>query len=312
MAMMRAVVFDKGGVELRRVAIPGLSQPDDVRIRVSVAGLCRTDLLIASGKRSDSIPLVLGHEFAGYIDEVGPSVDGLKSGDRVAVNPVFGCGRCPTCAADPINCVRRTMLGIDRDGAFAEFVVVPEANAFLLPSHVDDWSAAYAEPVAAAMAVLNAELAPHAHGLIHGGNRFARLVERVLGNAKFRDLTRVDPAQDQQSLKDDAFDFAVETGLDGSTLDDLMRVIKPGGTLVLKSRQAVRIEADFAQAVRKQLTIRGVNYGPFRRAVAHIAEGRLDLSDLFGPTFPLELWAEAFATAGDEATKVFLKPGAGG
>jgi threonine dehydrogenase-like Zn-dependent dehydrogenase len=311
MAKMRAVMRDGQGVGLRHFPIPGLTGPDDVRIRVSLAGLCRTDLLIASGKLPAATPLVLGHEFAGSVDAVGPRVKGVKPGDRVAVNPVFGCGRCPVCAVDPINCPRRTMLGIDRDGAFAEFVVVPATHVFPVPPHVDDLASAYAEPVAAALAVLNAGLDPQEHGLVHGGNRFARLVELVLRDAGFGTLTRVDPAEDRRVLRDDVFDFAVETGLDGRTLDELIRVLKPGGTLVIKSRQAVRIDADFAPAVRKQLTIRAVNYGPFRRAVGQLAEDRLDLSVLVGPTYPLERWAEAFVAAVDESAKVFLRPGPG-
>lgn len=310
MATMRAVVLDGRGVGLRRVPVPALARPDDVRVRVSVAGLCRTDLLVAAGKLPAATPLVLGHEFAGVVDAVGPKVRGISSGERVAVNPVFGCGRCRVCAADPINCPHRTMLGTDRDGAFAEFVVVPSASVFPVPPHVPDLVAAYAEPVAAALAVFNAGLDRHSHGLIHGGNRFARLVEFVLRDAGFRSLTCFDPAEGSR-LEADAFDFAVETGLDEPTLNELIRVARPSGTLVLKSRQAARIEVDFSAAVRKQLTIRAVNYGSFQKAVGLLAEDRLNLSDLFGPTYPLEQWAEAFAAAGSEATKVFLAPHVG-
>ena len=310
MTTMRAVVLDGQGVGLRWIPVPELAHPTDVRVRVSVAGLCRTDLLVAAGRLPAATPLVLGHEFAGVVDAVGPAVRDVSPGDRVAVNPIFGCGRCAVCAIDPINCPRRTMLGTDRDGAFAEYVVVPAANIFPVPPHVADLSAAYAEPVAAALAVFNAGLDHSMYGLVHGGNRFARLVEFILRDAGFDSLTLFDPARGCR-LEDDAFDFAIETGLDGTTLDELIRVTRPGGTIVLKSRQAVRVEADFSQAVRKQLTIRAVNYGSFRKAVGLVAEGRLDLSGLYGPTYPLERWDEAFAAAVGEAAKVFLTPGPG-
>jgi L-iditol 2-dehydrogenase len=307
MATMRAVVLDGRGAGLRRVPVPAVSGAD-VRIRVTAAGLCRTDLLVAAGKVPAPVPLVLGHEFAGVVDAVGPAVRSVAPGDRVTVNPVFGCGRCAVCAADPINCPRRAMLGTDRDGAFAEFVVVPAANVFPVPPHVTDAAAAYAEPVAAALAVLNAGLDRRGYGLVHGGNRFAQLVERVLRAAGFRTLRAFDPAAGSGPLPDDAFDFAIETGLDGPTLDELIRVTRPGGTLVIKSRQAMRVDADFGPAVRKQLAIRCVNYGPFPRAVGLLVEGRIDVSDLLGPRYPLSRWAEAFATAGSEANKVFLLP----
>ena len=308
MAMMRAIVRDDQDVGLRRVPVPELVGPDDVRIRVTVAGLCRTDLLVASGALPVRTPLVLGHEFAGVVDAVGPAVRTVAPGDRVAVNPVYGCGSCPVCAADPINCPRRTMLGMHRDGAFAEFVVVPAANVVRVPPSVDDLTAAYAEPVAAALAVLNAGLDQTMNGLVHGRNRFARLVEFVLRDAEFRTLTRIDPAEGGRP-DDDTFDFTIETGLDGPTLDELFRVTRPGGIVVVKSRHATRSHVDFAPAVRKQLTIRAVNYGPFCRAVGLLAEARVDPSGLFGPSYPISQWAEAFTTAAcDESAKVFLSP----
>src|SRR4029079_15022903 len=135
-------------------------------------------------------------------------------------------------------------------GVFPALRPVPAARACPIPPHVADPAAAYAEPVAAAMAVFNARLDPQEHGLVHGDNRFARLIELVLRDGGFRTLSRVDPALGGRGLADDAFDFAIETGLDGPTLDDLIRVIRPGGTLLVKSRQATRVDVDFGPAVR--------------------------------------------------------------
>lgn len=310
MTMMRAIVLNGLGVGLHRVPVPKLTRPDDVRVRVTVTGLCRTDLLVAAGKLPVTTPLILGHEFAGVVEATGPAAEGVTPGDRVAVNPVFGCGRCDVCVTDPVNCPRRTMLGIDRDGAFAEFVVVPATHVFPVPTHVTDLAAAYAEPVTAALAVLNADLTPSMYGLVHGGNRFAQLVELVLRAVGFDRVARSDSSGDTRP-DDDAFDFAIETGLDGATFDELVRVVRPGGTLVLKSRQTTRANVDFAAAIRKQLTIWAVNYGPFRRAVGLLAECRLDSAGLFGPVYPSDQWSDAFAAAGDETAKVFLSPGMG-
>jgi L-iditol 2-dehydrogenase len=310
MATMRAVVKHGANVSLARVPVPQLQNPDDVRLGVTVAGLCRTDLLVAAGKLPSADPLVLGHEFAGVVEVVGPDVRGLRAGDRVAVRPLVPCGDCGVCHSDdPINCPRRSMLGVDRDGAFAEFVVVPAACAVPVPSHAPDLAAAYAEPVAAALAVFNAGIAPHQHGLVHGGNRFARLVELLLRAHGFRSIVTHDPAAACEPLPDDAFDFVIETGLDGWVMADLIRVAKPGGTIVIKSRVPKDVPVDFLPAVLKQLTFRAVNYGPFRRAVGLLAEGQLDLSDLLGTVRPLEEWATAFEKArGREGKKLFLAP----
>jgi threonine dehydrogenase-like Zn-dependent dehydrogenase len=307
MATMRALVKRGSAVVLCRVPVPEPAHPGDVRVRVSVAGLCRTDLLVAAGRLSAANPVTLGHEFAGTVDAVGPDVRGVRAGDRVAVNPVLPCGRCATCeAGDDINCAYRSMLGVDRDGAFAEFVVVPAANVVPVPPHVPDLAAAYAEPVAAALAVFNAGIRPHQKGVVLGGNRFARLVEMLLRGSGFQTVTRHDPAGDP--LPDDAFDFVIETGFDGRVMAEMIRVAKPGGTLVLKSRVPGGVPVDFLSAVVKQLAFRAVNYGPFRTAVGLLAEGRLDLSDLLGPVRPLEEWEHAFRTAKDETRKVFLSP----
>jgi L-iditol 2-dehydrogenase len=311
MATMRAVVKRGANVSLTRVPVPELRNPDDVRLRVTVAGLCRTDLLVAAGKLPSADPLVLGHEFAGIVDAVGQGVRGLRAGDRVAVRPLIPCGDCAACGSgDDINCPRRAMLGVDRDGAFAEFVAVPAGCLVPVPPHVPDLAAAYAEPVAAALAVFNAGLAPHQQGLVYGGNRFARLVEMLLRAHGFRAVTVHDPAAACGPLPDDAFDFVVETGLDGWVVADMIRVARPGGTLVIKSRVPKDVPVDFLPAVLKQLTLRAVNYGPFRKAVGLLAEGQLELSDLLGPVRPLEEWATAFEKArGREGKKLFLSPG---
>src|SRR5262249_11703909 len=148
MATMRAVVKRGANVSLGRVPVPELRNPDDVRLRVTVAGLCRTDLLVAAGKLPSADPLVLGHEFAGIGDAGCPAVPGPRVRDPAAVRPRVPCGDGGVCrSGDDINCPRRAMLGVDRDGAFAEFVAVPAACVVPVPPHVPDLAAAYAEPV---------------------------------------------------------------------------------------------------------------------------------------------------------------------
>src|SRR5438552_2979850 len=108
MATMRAVVKRGANVSLGRVPVPDLANPDDIRLRVTVAGLCRTDLLVAAGKLPSADSVVLGHEFAGVVDAVGPAVRGLRPGDRVAVRPLVPFGDCGVCrSGDDINRPRR-------------------------------------------------------------------------------------------------------------------------------------------------------------------------------------------------------------
>jgi threonine dehydrogenase-like Zn-dependent dehydrogenase len=278
--------------------------PGEVQIRVEAAGVCRTDLHVARGRLPSADPVTLGHEFSGVVTALGEGVDAVRLGDRVAVLPLIPCRECSVCAgADPINCPRRKMLGVDRDGAFAAFAVVPAELAHPLPATVPFAAAAYAEPIAAALGVLEAGLPPRGRGLVLGDNRFAVLIERILRLHGFRDLTVGDEGES------DAFDFVIETGLSGETLSRMTRAARPGGTLVLRSRPPGPVALDVLAAVTKQLTLRAVNYGPFRRALGLLVEGLLDLEDLIGPPHSLEDFEEVFAQAEQsEGVKLFFDP----
>lgn len=282
---MRALVREDGAVRLRTrpVPVPG---PGEVLVQVDVAGVCRTDVQAARGLLAVREPRILGHEFAGTLD-----------GRPVAVNPVLPCGACPRCA-EGAPCPRPEMLGVHRDGAFAEAVAVPASAVHPLPPGLAPEAGAYAEPVAAALAVLRAGLRPSEAGWVAGEGRIARLVERVLVAHGFRRVRR-----GAGPMPDDAFDFAVET--DPTALAPVLRAVRPGGRVVLKSRPAAPVALDLALAVRKEIVLAGVAYAPFPDALALLASGRLDLDGLLGPVLPLD----AFPTLDDgEAVKSFLAP----
>ena len=303
MPTMKAIRKAGANLELCRLEVPRPGA-GEVQVRVESAGVCRTDVHVARGRLPSADPVVLGHEFAGVVTALGDGVTNVGRGDRVAVLPLMPCGACIVCQKDdPINCPRRTMLGVDRDGAFAAFVVVPAALAYVLPETVPFAAAAYAEPIAAALGVMAAGLSPQGRGLVMGHNRFAVLIERLLRLHGFRDLVVGDEAEG------DEFDFVIETGLSDDTLWRMTRAARPGGTLVLRSRRPGPFALDALTAVTKQLTIRAVNYGPFRRALGLLVEGALDLGGLVGPAHPLEEYEEVFAGAErSEDVKLFFDP----
>jgi threonine dehydrogenase-like Zn-dependent dehydrogenase len=308
MTTMRALVRRGNTVSLERVPIPAPG-PGEVRVRVAVAGLCRTDLLVAAGRIPAADPVVTGHEFAGTVDAIGPGAAFPDTGVRVAVQPVLPCGQCTVCREDPINCPARRMLGVDRDGAFAEFVVVPAACVVAIPDRLSFLAAAYAEPVAAALAVFRAGIRPHQHGAILGKNRFATLVERLLARSGFREVAGCEVPHAEQNLTEGTFDFVIETGLSARTVAEMFRLAKPRGTVILKSRQPGDTGVDFSRAILKDLTIRTVNYGSFHEALSILAGREIDLEGLLGPVHALEEFAEVFELARQrESAKVFLTP----
>jgi threonine dehydrogenase-like Zn-dependent dehydrogenase len=306
---MKAIVKRGPTVALCDVPIPDVA-PDQVRVRVAMVGVCRTDIYVARGQIDCADPVILGHEFAGTIDAVGLEVTTIRRGQRVAVRPIYGCRTCTICQrVDEINCPYRTMLGVDHDGAFAEFVSVPAHCAFPINDQLSWQAAAYAEPLAAAMAVLGpTRLARKI--LILGRNRFALLLQRLLVTTNSRrDVVLCDLASGDAEPRQDFFDVVIETGLTSDTLPRMIRAARPEGTLVLKSRQPHSIPFDVLPAILKRLTIHAVNYQPFYDAVKLLPELLVSLKDLMGPVSPLEAFAEVFDLAeGGESAKLFFDP----
>lgn len=289
---MRAVVR-QGGTRLREVPRPDLRTDRDVLIRVAVAGVCRTDVYAARGRLPVPEPLVLGHEFSGVVAEGGD----LPPGTPVAVFPWETCGLCRWCATGAeMACPRRAMLGLHRDGAFADYVRVSTTMTAPLPDGLDLRGAVFAEPVAAALAVLKVPLDPSTPGLVLGGGRIADLTARVLQVSGFAHV-------DREADRDD-YAWAVDTTADGDGLQVLARAVRPEGTVVLRSRPAAPPRLDLAEAMARDLVLRPVLYGDFRHGL-HLLASTLQVDDLLGAEHDLEDFERAL-DGGDESRKPLL------
>lgn len=147
--MKSLVYYGSKNVRVENITEPEVSQ-DTVKVKVKFAGICGTDLheyLHKTFVTEDK--MILGHEFTGEIVEVGDSVTKFKAGDRVAVEPIWGCGKCDTCKTGNYNiCPDMKSYGIHENGGFAEYVVVKEANVFALPDTLSYELAALIEPLA--------------------------------------------------------------------------------------------------------------------------------------------------------------------
>src|SRR5246127_2699632 len=136
---MRAVQLTQIGKALTGadIPIPEIG-PSDVLIRVAAAGICHSDAHYRAGiSKIDNLPLTLGHEIAGRVEEVGADVTHLSTGDRVCVHYLVHCGSCEFCARGLEQfCRSGQMIGKHRDGGYAEFIKVPGTNAFPLPDEI--------------------------------------------------------------------------------------------------------------------------------------------------------------------------------
>lgn len=314
--MMKALVLRSGGVALEEVPAPRCEQRDDVVVGVSVAGVCRTDCYLAAGTMAARTPLVLGHELAGVVREAGPA-SGFAPGERVACMPLLGCGQCATCRAGRAHaCPHGHMLGLDRDGGFAERVRVPASALVRVPAGVSMRHAAFAEPVAAALAVPEALRDATAdgsagRGVILGQGRIATLTARALAARGFGQV-EIRPVPERVDAGEaGGFDFVVETAAGERAFAAALALLRPRGVLVLKSRSPRPVALDVLGCVRKELRLVGAYYGPLDAALALVHGGAIAIDDLLGPGRALADHAAVFAAelAGDEARKQFFVVG---
>lgn len=288
--------------------------PGEILVAIECAGLCRTDLQVASGELPAKAGVALGHEAAGRIIGSVPGAE-FPAGARVAFDPWVPCGTCAGCKAPSDSrgagraaaaCYRPQRLGIERDGVFASVVSVPPCNIYQVSDSIAPQRAAYLEPVAAAMGVLRAPLEPSCRVLVYGHNRIASLTERIL---RARTKAKIVSLPGDADLAECAFDVVIETGLAGHTLRALSHALVPGGTLVLKSRGHSATSLVPGDLVAKDLTLFAPAYGPFQAAADLLSDPTFPLEDLFGETMPFVDFARAFELAHrSESAKVFLSP----
>lgn len=307
---MKAIILTDNGVKLElHQPRPQITRHDDVIVRVKAAGLCRTDIYVADGLIRVPKPLVLGHEFSGIVESVGTTVTSIAVGDKVAVMPFVSCGTCPQCREGRSDlCQKVEALGIVRDGGFAEFVCVPASVAHKIPPAMPFMVGAYAEPVAASLAVLKAGITPHERGLIYGENRISLLTHLILKANNFdcveilSDLSKTDVA-----ARESSYDYIIETAATADSFTAMIEMVRPGGKIVLKTRKHEPVPINIQKAVLKEITFQSVNYGNFDEGIELMASGKLDLSPLCGKTYALEQYQDFFKDGrSGEAKKLFL------
>ena len=315
---MRALVFDQ--TLSYRPHFPELQESDgDTLVKISRAGICSTDLEICRGYMGFSG--ILGHEFVGKVIK---SPDKNLIGCRVASEINIVCGKCDLCLSGLSNhCRNRSVLGIlKHHGAFAEYVRMPAANLHLIPPSVDDDRAVFIEPVAAACQILKQiKLDSSKWVTVIGDGRLGLLVAQVLAltgapvrvighypekltlcekwSIKSRLESEIDPRHDQ--------DVVVDCTGSPSGLQLAMAMVRPRGTIVLKSTFAVGKPINLAPIVIDEIQLIGSRCGPFKEAIRLLSENAIDVTSLIHRRLKLEQGVEAMKLAGEKGVlKVIL------
>ncbi|MBX3028280.1 alcohol dehydrogenase catalytic domain-containing protein [bacterium] len=315
---MRALRWDgaTAAVVQHPEPVPGA---DTAVVRVTLAGICNTDLELTRGYMG--FRGVLGHELVGVV------VDGPDAwrGRRVVGEINFACGRCETCVAGlRRHCPSRTVMGIlGADGAFAEYVAVPVANLHAVPDGVPDDAAVFCEPLAAACEILEqVPAAARARCVVLGDGKLGLLVAQVLAAAGAQVLAvgrhpdklailrrRGIATATAEEWNRAQVEVVVEATGRAEGMAQAIAATRPRGTLVLKSTVAHAAPLDLAPVVVDEITVVGSRCGPFAPALDALARGTVDVRPLITARRPLRDGAEALRLAAARgALKVLLEP----
>jgi threonine dehydrogenase-like Zn-dependent dehydrogenase len=316
---MKAALFDGKKLHLQE-DYPEPNHEETI-VKISLAGVCGTDLEILDGYMD--YQGILGHEFVGIVVK---SKNKDLIGKRVVGEINVGCGECPSCKSGmERHCPNRTVLGIlRRDGAFAEFLALPEKNLHIIPDSVTDEQAVFVEPLAAAFEITQqVDLKSEWNVGIVGDGRLAQLIANVLKlycakivcfgkhENKLANLKKFGIDTRLKIISDDEhrFDLVVEATGNNSGFVDAMKLVKPRGIVVLKSTIASKENLDLTSAVVNEVTLIGSRCGTFRPAIEALASGKISIDCLIDSTYPLNKFQEAIKHAKKPNTlKVFLKP----
>ena len=316
---MRAIAFDGSTLALQTDRPDPRPRPGEVLVRVQRAGVCETDLQILKGYHR--FQGVLGHEF------VGIAVGGALAGRRVVGEINCSCWSCETCVkrGHPNHCPNRTVIGIvGRDGAFADLVASPERNLHAVPDTIDDESAVFTEPVAAAFRI--PEQVPVSRDdriLVLGDGRLGNLCAQVLARLSDhvevvgkhrRKLALLENLGVRTRLLDEtrearSADIVVDCTGSATGLPTALSLVRPRGTVVLKTTIAGDHALSLAPIVVDEVTIVGSRCGPFDRALDALARGLVDVKPLIAERFDLGDGVRALERAGQPGVlKVLIEP----
>jgi threonine 3-dehydrogenase len=277
------------GIDLQDISKPAPG-PNDVLIRVKRAAICGTDMHIynwdAWAQKTIPVPMAVGHEYCGEVVEVGSEVSGFRIGDRVSGEGHITCGYCRNCRAGRRHLCRNTVgVGVNRPGAFAEYVVIPAFNAFKLPAAIDDEIAAILDPLgnavhtALAFDVVGEDVLITGAGpigimaaaivrfigarnvVITDVNDYRLELARKMGATLALNVTRdkLEDAMKQLGMQE-GFDVGLEMSGNAAALRDMLRTMHHGGSIAMLGIPPTEVAIDWNEVILKGLTIKGI-YG---------------------------------------------------
>lgn len=340
--MIGAYFLGNQRIETRSLELPEPGE-GQVLVRVSACGVCGTDVHIYhGGKGSAEVnpPVILGHEFSGHIVSLGSGVTGLEVGQLITVDPNIYCGKCRPCRQGQKQmCHHMRAVGVNMDGGFADYCLVPCAQCVPVPPGTDPELAALAEPLACCLhGIDRVGIRPGENVLVIGGGTIGQIMlqlARLAGAAKVvlsepvalrRELAlrlgadaAIDPIHEDlqqrlfELLSRDGADVVIECVGNPHTSAQAIDAAAGCGRVLLfgvPNPDAV-LQTRMHPIFQKELTVMGsfVNPDTHSRAVALLSSGQLSLKELITHRFPVSQLEEAIQMqTGSESIKVLVKP----
>jgi len=332
--MKACVIHAPRDLRIEEAEVPALG-PRSVKLRIGAGGICGSDLHYYQDGGFGTVrikqPMILGHEVAGTVIEIGSEVTAVKVGDRGAINPNQPCGACAQCLAGRANtCLDVRFYGSAMrfphvQGAFREILVADERQVFTIPDHISLGQAAFAEPLAVCLhAVTRASTVAGKRVLVTGVGPIGALTILAARCFGAREIVATDVAAlplktaaligadrvvnvATESLADygankGTFDVLIECSGNARALASGLDVVRPGGTIVQLGLGG-EFDLNVNTIVAKELELRGSFrfHEEFGWAVDYISRGVIDVSPLLTDTIPLAEAQRAFDLAGDKA-----------
>ena len=312
---MKAInVIEPFKVEIVDVPKPEIKNDDDVIVRITSGGICGSDIGIYNGTNSlATYPRLIGHEFGGIVTETGKNVTSVKAGDKVAVDPVISCGHCYACRIGRHNvCSTLEVMGVHRDGGFAEFVCAPEANIHKFHKDFDESFLGLVEPFTIGVEInRRGQITKGDKVLIMGsgpiGIAAMQVAKRNGAEVIMTDLVkeRLDKALSmgadevvlvsEENLEERLLKFTdgegipviVDTVCIPSSFEQSVQLACPAGRIVVLGLKNVPSQITMADITKKELTIAGsrLNNNCFDEVIAGFEDGTLHPEQLMTKSY---------------------------
>ncbi|HEU4531727.1 MAG TPA: L-threonine 3-dehydrogenase [Steroidobacteraceae bacterium] len=327
---MKALVKARAepGIWLQEIPEPRVGH-NDVLIKVRKTAICGTDMHIynwdAWAQKTIPVPMAVGHEYCGEVVEIGSEVAGIKPGDRVSGEGHITCGYCRNCRAGRRHLCRNTVgVGVNRPGAFAEYIAIPAVNTFKLPQNIGDDTASILDPLGNAthtalsfnlvgedvlitgagpigiMATAIARFAGARHIVITDVNDYRLGLAKKMGASIALNVQRgtLDDAMKELGMQE-GFDVGMEMSGNPAALRELLRTMHHGGSVALLGIPPGDTAIDWNQVIFKGLVLKGI-YGRemFETwyKMASMLQSGLDISPVITHHLPMTEFRTAFET----------------